>query len=153
MARNTHILVVDDDESVHSLYRSIFQLPDGSDSEVDETLGDLFDLLGEAEVEKEPLYPVDLYTQGIDAVLGVRKSVEEGNPYSHALIDMRMPPGIDGLETAKKIFEIDPEIKVIFVTAYTDYTAEDIMEQVGDNYNYLQKPFSEKSILTQIEQK
>ncbi len=153
MARDIRVLVVDDDENIHNLYRSIFKLP--QDNEEDEALSELFDLLDVETVMsgQDPLYPVELCSQGIEAIRAVQESVTQGSPFSHALIDMRMPPGIDGLETAQRILKVDPDIQVTFVTAYADYTAEEIMEKVGDNYSYVQKPFNEESILTRIESK
>ncbi len=152
MSRDIKVMVVDDDENIHSLYRTIFKLPEEQAAE-DESLSDLFDLL-DVEMDttdQQPLYPVELFSQGVHAIQGVRDALAQGEPYSHALIDMRMPPGIDGLETAQKILELDPEIRITFVTAYADYSAEDIMAKVGNNYSYVQKPFNKESILTQIE--
>lgn len=154
MPRSIKIMVVDDDENIHSLYRTIFKLPEEQSAE-DESLSELFDLLDVdlGEDDQQPLYPVELFSQGVHAIQGVREALEQGEPYSHALIDMRMPPGIDGLETAQKILQLDPDIQVTFVTAYTDYTAEDIIDKVGSNYSYVQKPFNKESILTHIERK
>ena len=128
------------------LYRAIFKISTG-----DELLDDFREMLPVDEEEYQPDYPVDLYSQGLEAIAAAQELMGQGQFYSHAFIDMRMPPGIDGLQTAKKLFELDPEIKIIFVTAYSDYTAEDIMAEIGDCFSYVQKPFSEHAILTQVE--
>ncbi len=151
MSRALKILVADDDLAILGLYRTIFGLPDEED-EVNDTLNDVLSLLGEDEEEEgEPEYNVVLNSQGLDAVREARAAMEQGEPFSHALLDMRMPPGIDGLETARHLRKVDPDIQVIFVTAYTDYEGEQISEVLPDGYRMLQKPFTDQQVLSLFE--
>ncbi|MBT3197178.1 MAG: response regulator [Gammaproteobacteria bacterium] len=143
------ILVVDDDYSILELYRLIFGLPD-DESDLSDSLMEVFELMEEDDNEgeaTEPQYDVNLLSQGLDAVREVRRASEAGTPYSHALIDMRMPPGIDGLETAKHLREIDPTINITFVTAYADYEEEQLGESLPEGYRMIRKPFSQDEIL------
>jgi diguanylate cyclase (GGDEF)-like protein/PAS domain S-box-containing protein len=73
----------------------------------------------------------------------VLKAVESGKPYALAFVDMRMPPGWDGVETIEKILQIDPEIQIVICTAYSDYSWEDILTRFGraDRLLILKKPF------------
>ncbi len=151
MAHDTRVMVIDDDENIHGLYRTIFN-PSVEEDRVGELLGEIYSSLSvESDREERMTYPLDLFSQGEEAIVAAEQQMNQGLRYTHAFIDMRMPPGLDGLQTAKALFRLDPEIKIIFVTAYADYTAEDIMEAIGDNFSYIQKPFSEHTILTQVE--
>ena len=54
-----------------------------------------------------------------------------------------MPPGWDGIETIKHMWKIDPDIQVVICTAYSDYSWEETVKELGmgDNYLILKKPF------------
>jgi signal transduction histidine kinase len=82
-------------------------------------------------------------SQGKEGAERIRQAHEEGNPFSLAFVDMRMPPGWDGLETIKHIWEIDPDIQTVICTAYSDYSWEEIVRHLGitDNLLILKKPF------------
>lgn len=87
-------------------------------------------------------------TQGLDAVAMVQQALREGDPYRVAFIDIRMPPGIDGKETAKRIRAIDPEINLVIVTGYSDYSPIEISRAAGpiDKIFYITKPFEVNEI-------
>jgi signal transduction histidine kinase len=82
-------------------------------------------------------------SQGKEGAERIRRAREEGNPFSLAFVDMRMPPGWDGIETIKHIWEIDPDIQTVICTAYSDYSWEEIVRHLGitDNLLILKKPF------------
>lgn len=82
-------------------------------------------------------------TQGLDAVGLVEQAVRNGDPYRVAFIDIRMPPGIDGKETARRIRALDPEINLVIVTGYSDYSPIEISRAAGpiDKIFYITKPF------------
>lgn len=152
MSPPVKILIADDDLSILDLYRTIFRLPE-DDDEISGTLNDVLMLLGEQnEKPAAHIYQVELFSQGLDAVLAARKASEQGAPFTHALLDMRMPPGIDGLESAKHLLENDPAIDITFITAYTDYEDEQIHEVVPGGYRMLQKPSTQEQILALFEQ-
>ena len=73
----------------------------------------------------------------------VQRSIEEGRPYAVAFVDIRMPPGWDGVETVCPIWEVDPEILVVFCSAYSDYSWEEMVRRLGrnDRFLILKKPF------------
>jgi CheY-like chemotaxis protein len=103
LKENRRILAVDDDEVILQAYRRLFSATSGENQQ----LSRLLDLSGEAAPEtssvERPPFAIDYFSQGLDAVAAVEQAVAEGAPYTVALIDMRMPPGIDGLETAQRI--------------------------------------------------
>jgi len=66
-----------------------------------------------------------------------------GRPYALAFVDVRMPPGMDGVEAARKIWELDPQLQIVLCTAYSDYSWAEIFERLGqrDGLLILKKPF------------
>jgi signal transduction histidine kinase len=69
--------------------------------------------------------------------------VKEGRPYAVAFVDIRMPPGLDGVETAARLWEEDPDVQVVLCSAYTDYAWEDVTRRLGPGQRLLilRKPF------------
>ena len=117
LTSTNRVLVVDDDalsigEYVHCL---------GEDFEPDSattTLGDLEAVLfGEkADARGSARFDVQARNQGEAAVEAVSEACRRGTPYSIVFLDVRMPPGIDGIEAARQIRKIDPNINIVIVT-------------------------------------
>ncbi|NIM11458.1 MAG: response regulator [Candidatus Aminicenantes bacterium] len=82
-------------------------------------------------------------SQGQEGAERIWQACEEGNPFSLAFVDMRMPPGWNAIETIKHIWKIDPYIQAVICTAYSDYSWEEIVRHLGltDNLLILKKPF------------
>jgi two-component system, NtrC family, sensor kinase len=133
------ILVVDDDRAVRDAYKEILA-PRERDfvSEGDR-------LFGEGENKTKPIpvaYSIEEARDGNQAVLKVREAVEQGRPFSVAFVDMKMP-GMNGAETAREIWRIDPRIKIMIVTAYSDVTPTKMIDVVDrEDLFYLRKPFN-----------
>jgi signal transduction histidine kinase len=117
-----------------------------------EVLGNLFEKNESKEAEiKKPFdhdYVVDTASQGLEGVEKLREAYAKGEPYKVVFLDMRMPPGIDGKETAIQMRAIDPDLEIVMVTAYSDHNLEDIVMEVGspDRFLYLKKPFDPAEI-------
>jgi signal transduction histidine kinase len=139
--QSRRILVVDDNRSIHEDFRKILQ-PDSEAQSLDEARASLFG--------SEPLlkalvqFDLDYADQGQSALALVQLARLEGRPYAMAFVDMRMPPGWDGLETIEHLWAADPEIQTVICTAYTDHSWDDIIQRLGhdDRLLILQKPFS-----------
>lgn len=88
-------------------------------------------------------YVIDDAYQGNEAVQMVQRAEEKGTPYALVFMDVRMPPGIDGVETVERIWQINPYIEVVICTAYSDYSWEEIVRRIGtsDRMLFLKKPF------------
>ena len=138
---NRRILIIDDMASIHEDFRKIL-LPaaaGGDDLSASET-----SLFGSPSIPRAAnAFEIDSAYQGKDGYELVERALAEENPYAMAFIDVRMPPGWDGLETVKRIHEVDPRIQVVICTAYSDYTWEEIFEIIGihDGLVILKKPF------------
>jgi len=95
-----------------------------------------------------PTYDIDTAGQGEEAFEMVKAAIENGAPYAVMFTDMRMPPGWDGLKTAKKVREIDKNIEIVIMTAFADYDQDDICREVGtpEKLLYIKKPFQAEEI-------
>ncbi len=139
------ILVADDDPHVLETYRQV--LGDDSSSATDQLLGD-FSILTEEE-ERPEVEGFDLQTvsSGEAAVTAVARALEQEQPFFLALLDVRMPPGIDGVEAAAQIRQLDPRIYIAIVTAYSDHDLGEISRRIGEGFLYLRKPFNREELL------
>lgn len=142
------ILVVDDDRAVQSTYRhALAPVENTQTSHALKLLSDeLFSDSGPAEAPSPTAAEIELsiVSQGLDAVAHIEQQLEAGTPYKVAFIDIRMPPGIDGKETARRIRRIDPDINLVIVTGYSDHSVTDIAAVAGpaDKIFYIAKPFA-----------
>ncbi len=146
---NTRVLVVDDEEMVRDNIEEILVPRIKSNEVVNNAANILFDE-EESPIEHRtsniPKFSVDKASNGPEGLEMIRKSIEIGRPYSVIFLDMRMP-GWDGLETATKIREIEGKAEIIFVTAYSDTTIEDIVAKAGQNVGYHCKPYASEEII------
>ncbi len=138
------ILAVDDEESMLKTYELCFTRK----RTIDEKMSEFNAMLasdGAKEDEPEE-FSITTSNQGLHAVKLARMALEEGRPFKVALIDMRMPPGIDGLETAKLLRRVDERVFIVMVTAYTDIKPEQIQQELGHGVLYLNKPFNHSEL-------
>jgi len=150
---NTRILVIDDEETVRDSFREIL-IPVRSHKNLRELSDAAADLFGDDnQLEEVKLsspgvmkFEIDDVSNGKDGFAAVKKACEENRPYAAIFVDMRMP-GWDGLETVIQIRKIDSRAEIIFVTAYSDHSIEEIVLQAGANVTYYCKPFSVDEIL------
>ena len=148
------ILIVDDDAAVRDAYRQVLAADHRAETgdQVATLAEELFgsDPAAEARARAGPFAQFDLTfaVQGADAVEMVRRARADGAPFQVAFIDIRMPPGIDGRETARRIRALDSQINLVIVTAYSDHAATDIAAVAGppDKIFYISKPFSTEEI-------
>lgn len=161
MKKNRKIIVVDDQQDLREQLAKLLRKAgkkDGSNSLVEQMRKRL---LGNKEKSKEEskeegkgfpedttLYIVDTAGQGEEALDMIVEANKNNDPYSVMFLDMRMPPGWDGLKTAIKVREIDRNIEIVIMTAYADYDQAKIVEQVGmpEKLLYIKKPFQAEEI-------
>jgi CheY-like chemotaxis protein/ribosome modulation factor len=144
------ILVVDDEPDVLEGYQNVFK--EIIASPADEVAALAAELFGQAVLPpsgKTTVAAVDLCRQGEDAVRHIENKHREGSHYPVAFIDMRMPPGIDGLETAKRLRQLSSDLNIVVVTGYSDRPPRQIALDLGDTdrFFYLVKPFHPDELL------
>ncbi len=142
------IIVIDDNPAIHQDFIKILtkNYDEVNRVEFKQLSAALF---GTAEADALlPDFEIDTATQGQEGVRKIATALEEGNPYALAFVDIRMPPGWDGVETIKHIWEIDDSIQIVICTAYSDYSWEETVAQLGetDNLLILKKPFDNVSV-------
>ena len=137
------VLAIDDNSSIHEDYKKVL-IQQGSNDALMESEALLFgDDANQSPSKEKFQYTIDSAFQGQEGFEMVRKALEDGQPYSAALIDVRMPPGWDGVETAQRIWEIAPDLPIVLCTAYSDYCWEEISDRLprSDQLLILKKPF------------
>jgi len=138
------ILVIDDNLAIHDDFRKILLPSEQDDNASAQRLNDIKNSLFQEESNanlKLPNYKLDFASQGQDALALVKN--ERDNPYAVAFVDIRMPPGWDGVETIQQIWRVDPYIQMVICTAYSDYSWDETIKKLGesDNLLILKKPF------------
>ena len=147
-SKNRRILVIDDNRAIHDDFRKILEARSKECSVLDELEEELFGQEKEPEAVR-PEFEIDSAYQGQEGLELVRKSLTEGRPYALAFVDVRMPPGWDGIETVARIWEEYPGLQVVICTAYSDYSWDDIVGRLGfpDQLMILKKPFDNIEVL------
>ncbi|MDV3457490.1 EAL domain-containing protein [Sphingomonas sp. HF-S4] len=142
------ILIVDDEPAMHDSYRQCFAPPPAGAEALGAMAAELFGDESEP-AEPAPAFACDHHMQGLDAVAAVEASLRSGERYSVAFLDVRMPPGIDGKETARRIRALDPDINLVIVTGFSDHSPLDISRAAGpaDKIFYIAKPFQAEEVL------
>jgi len=156
MERNRRILVVDDQQDLREQLAKLL-MRSGKKNETLSLVQQMRSRLlgaGSEEPEEgnaeddEPTYLVDTAGQGADAFEMVKQASEKDDSYAVMFLDMRMPPGWDGMETATKIREIDKKLEIVIMTAYADHDQAQIADTVGtpEKLLYIKKPFQAEEI-------
>ena len=146
MKNRQRILLVDDNEAIHEDIESILSInKNNSDMELRQMEDDLFGAttVAEPDVLAETLYEIDHAYQGEEAIRMVDEAVEDGDPYSLIFMDVRLPPGMNGIEAIQKIWEKHPYTEIVICTAYRDYSWDQIVRNLGhtDTLLFMKKPF------------
>jgi diguanylate cyclase (GGDEF)-like protein/PAS domain S-box-containing protein len=136
---NRRILFVDDMPSIHEDFRKILcPAVANVDLDADEAL-----LFGEQSAAATLRFDMDSAFQGAEALDKVQASLDKDAPYAMAFVDMRMPPGWDGVETVERLWQVDSRLQIVFCTAFSDYSWKEILQRldVRDRLLILKKPF------------
>lgn len=141
---NRRILIIDDTPSIHLDFRKILD----PDAEIEQSLAGAEEALFGTPQPERLTFQLDSAYQGEEALQLVKRARAEGRPYALAFIDMRMPPGWDGLETIEQLWKVDCNLQIALCTAYSDYSWEAMAERLefGDQLLVLKKPFDSLEI-------
>lgn len=146
---NDRILIIDDDPEILKAYRSVLAPEDEVAGSSGNQLAKLLGRVQELDPSATPRFQLDFAGQGGDGVQLVEAALQRNEPYAVAFIDIRMPPGIDGMETAVRIRRIDSDIEIVMVTAYSDRSREELVRTVGtpEKLLFLRKPFDPEELI------
>jgi signal transduction histidine kinase len=144
--QNRRILVIDDNRAIHEDFYKILRTS-AEEVRYDQARTALFG--GSPRSGGQEQFELDCADQGQQALAMVRSALKEGRPYAVAFVDMRMPPGWDGLETVEQLWKEDPQLEVVICTAYSDQPWAEITHRIGrnDKLLILQKPFNSIEVL------
>ncbi len=147
LIQNNRILVIDDNRAIHEDFRKILLKSCEQPDEMIEAEAALFG--DQAENIRLPEFKIDSAYQGEEGLAMIEKSLQENRPYAMAFVDVRMPPGWDGVETTCKIWERYPDLQIVICTAYSDYSWEEMLKRLGysDKLVILKKPFDTIEVL------
>ena len=141
------ILIVDDNASIHEDFRIILGQEQDRNAGLDLVKAQM---LGEDTAASPHCgFVIDSAFQGQEGLAMAQRAVEEDNPYALAFVDVRMPPGWDGVETISRLWQCCPELQIVVCSAYSDYSWEEMIHQLGHSPNLvvLQKPFDNIEVL------
>jgi two-component system NtrC family sensor kinase len=144
---NRRILIVDDAHSIHQDFEKILLVQNTTNLDEMEAI-----LFGQG--LSEPEFPsidfeLDSAFQGAQALEKVKQSMDEQRPYALAFVDVRMPPGWDGITTIEYLWQVDPDLQIVICTAYSDYSWQETFARLGnsDHLLILKKPFENIEVL------
>jgi two-component system NtrC family sensor kinase len=145
-ASTGRILIVDDNAAIHDDFHKILRARSVEEDTLDKMTRDLFGRPARPVPQNE--LALDSAYQGREAVARVEAALAGRRPYSLVFLDVRMPPGWDGLETLEAIWRVDPRVQVVLCTAYADYSWDEIVARVGetDRLLILKKPFQSSEV-------
>ncbi|MBA3581551.1 MAG: response regulator [Gammaproteobacteria bacterium] len=140
------IIVIDDNRAIHEDYKKIL-VPDINIAALGSLETELFGVSNtHGQIDN---FDIDSAYQGQEGFELVKKAIATGLPYSLAFVDMRMPPGWDGIETIEHIWQADPELQIVICSAYSDHSWSEISQRLGssDKLLILKKPFDNVEII------
>ena len=145
--QNNRILVIDDNQAIHDDIRKVLN-PKNITDDLDALTAQLLDGVNvgnaaETSIRNQPDYQIESALQGREGVDMAYEAKRCGKPFALAFVDMRMPPGWDGLETIENLWHVDPDIQVVICSAYSDYSFDEINDRLDrtDQLLILRKPF------------
>ncbi len=140
------VLIIDDQQEIHQTFKRVFANSVRKDDDLSDFESRFLSdptTLPTVSREDRPTYHLCHASGGEEGLRLVEQSVQSGRQFSVAFVDMRMPGGMDGLETTEKLWQIDPCLQVVICTAHSDHTWDDVLARLGynDKLLLLKKPF------------
>jgi signal transduction histidine kinase len=144
----TRVLVVDDNQAIHADFAKILTRPAAS-SDLDDLERLALGGTSRAADLDMPVYEIESAFQGAEALSRLQTAVGSDQHYALAFVDMRMPPGWDGLQTIEKLWSVDPGLQVVICSAYSDYDWEEVLGRLKrpDKLLVIKKPFEAVEVL------
>ncbi len=139
--QNNQIIAIDDDQAVLEYYREIFGQGESRHQQMWDVLAEV---VGEEErdASASTAYQLTTAESGEEGVELARAALDQQQPFTVAFVDMRMPGGMNGLETAQQLRTVDERIIVVIITAYSDHRIDEIQRVLGHDVLFLNKPLT-----------
>ena len=145
--KNNRILIVDDNPAIHEDIRKVLNGEGKRNEALASTKALLFGDVSAPTTRMQ--FEIDSAHQGEEGLAKVQQAAAAGRPYAMAFVDVRMPPGWDGVETISRIWQQYPDLQVVICTAYSDYSWANMIGKIGktDSLVILKKPFDNIEVL------
>ena len=149
LRRNLRVLVIDDNPAIHADMRKILCTRVTAEAAALAALEDELLGAGRTLVASPLSFELESAHQGAEALAMVQGALAEQRPYAMAFVDMRMPPGWDGVQTTQELWRVAPDLQIVICTAFSDYSWEEILAKIGgsDRLLILKKPFDTIEVL------
>ncbi len=138
------VLIADDDEHILQCYREAFGESEATDymKALDALDAELFDVDSDSGAAQK--FDIVACSQGQDAINRAKEAANDGHPFDVIILDVRMPPGIDGVEAGSQIRAFDPDVEIVFVTGFSDVRRDELERRVPPpmKLHYFNKPLS-----------
>ncbi|SPD74924.1 putative PAS/PAC sensor hybrid histidine kinase [uncultured Desulfobacterium sp.] len=143
------ILVADDEPSTLAMYKGVLSPECIGENGLLELNALETELFGKyTSIFLPPSYELVMCSQADEVVDAVKASLKDNRPFAIAFLDVRMPPGPDGVWAAEHIRKLDKDVEIVIVTAFSDIDSKDISRRVPPAHKllYIQKPFHPQEI-------
>ncbi len=142
------ILVIDDTESIHADFQKILGPQGNGNRGLAAAKAALFGS-PVCSTNKKYHFSISSATQGRQGVELATAARQRNEPYQVAFVDMRMPPGWDGMTTLQHLWEIDPDLQIVICTAYSDFALDQLPNELNADGRLLvlKKPFEPVEVL------
>ena len=142
-----HVLVIDDQRGMHEAFDRILQTTLRGVSDGDGCDGEYpaIEAAGDGGLARG--YQLQHADSGEAGIIAARRAARSGRPFSVAFVDMCLP-GIDGVETTERLWQVDPELHVVIYTTFSDHDWADVVKRLGrtDRLLLLKKPFERDEV-------
>jgi signal transduction histidine kinase len=146
---NPRVLVVDDMPSIHADFAKILGTPQRPRGLAELEQGLFGAPVGAGAPEPAPIgFELEFASQGLEGVERFQRALARGAPHALAFVDVRMPPGLDGIETVVRLWALDPRLEIVICTAYSDYTWQEMLARLSraGQFLVLGKPFDSTAV-------
>jgi prepilin-type N-terminal cleavage/methylation domain-containing protein/prepilin-type processing-associated H-X9-DG protein len=144
---NRRILIIDDNPNIHDDFRRILGARSAGEIDIEQATESLFG--SDFAPAEEAEFTLESAYQGQEGLAAISSAVEAGRPFALAFVDVRMPPGWDGIETTARLLQADKDLQIVICTAYTDYSWGEMQQRLGSSGRIviLKKPFDKIEVL------
>ena len=142
---NNRVLVVDDQHEIHDDFEEMLRPTYAQPATADDLAAAFVD---QEETPFLPEFELLHASTGEEACSLIRAGREANRPIAVAYVDIRMPPGIDGIETIRRVRTFDRDVEIVIMTAYTDKSLPEIVHDMELLHKllYIRKPFVHEEI-------
>ncbi len=141
---NLRIIIIDDNPDIHRDFIKILTKDKSVNNDIADLKNNFFDKLEPKKNAALPQFFIDTASSGQEGFEKTKKAASEGLSYALAFVDVHLHPGWNSIETIKHIWEIDPDMQIVICSAFSDYSWEETVNELGhaDNLLILKKPFN-----------